>query len=72
MYYRDFSLSKVKRDFNLTTVENGRFLPEMQPIEPSLYFKEALSEGLLYLLIVLVILSIEVFQKLFSIILFLC
>ncbi|RCJ40015.1 hypothetical protein A6769_05535 [Nostoc punctiforme NIES-2108] len=46
MSYSDFSLSKVKRDFNLTTVENGRFLPEIQSIEPSLYLKEALSEGL--------------------------
>ncbi|QLE39388.1 hypothetical protein FD723_01930 [Nostoc sp. C052] len=46
MFYSDFSLSKVKRDFNLTTVENGRFLPETQSIEPSFYLKEALSEGL--------------------------
>ncbi|MEH2057108.1 MAG: hypothetical protein V7K97_13285 [Nostoc sp.] len=45
MSYSDFSLSKVKRDFNLTTVENGRFLPEIQFIEPSIYLKEALSEG---------------------------
>ncbi|MEH2015813.1 hypothetical protein [Nostoc sp.] len=44
--YSDFSLSKVKRDFNLTTVESGRFLPETQSIEPSIYLKEALSEGL--------------------------
>lgn len=46
IYYSDFSLSKVKRDFNLTTVEVVRFLPQTQPIEPSLYLKEALSEGL--------------------------
>ena len=46
MSYSDFSLSKVKRDFNLTTVESGRFLPEIQSIEPSFYLKEALSEGL--------------------------
>jgi hypothetical protein len=46
MSYSDFSLSKVKRDFNLTTVENGRFLPETQSIEPSYYLKEALNEGL--------------------------
>lgn len=46
MSYSDFSLSKVKRDFSLTTVENGRFLPETQSIEPSFYLKEALSEGL--------------------------
>ncbi|WP_375470014.1 hypothetical protein [uncultured Nostoc sp.] len=46
MSYSDFSLSKVKRDFNLTTVESGRFLPQTQSIEPSFYLKEALSEGL--------------------------
>ena len=46
MSYSDFSLSKVKRDFNLTTVENGRFLPETRFIEPSFYLQEALREGL--------------------------
>ncbi|MBE9215757.1 hypothetical protein IQ247_24345 [Plectonema cf. radiosum LEGE 06105] len=46
MPYSSFSLSKVKREFNLTTVENERFLPEITPIEPSFYLKEALSEGL--------------------------
>ncbi|HEY9802225.1 MAG TPA: hypothetical protein V6D25_17825 [Leptolyngbyaceae cyanobacterium] len=46
MSYSDFSLAKVKREFNLTTVENGRFLPETPSIEPSYYLKEALSEGL--------------------------
>ncbi|BAY31793.1 hypothetical protein NIES2107_36790 [Nostoc carneum NIES-2107] len=46
MSYADFSLSKVKRDFNLTIVEGIRFLPEIQQIKPSLYLIEALSEGL--------------------------
>ncbi|MBD2199123.1 MULTISPECIES: hypothetical protein [Calothrix] len=46
MSYSDFSLSKVKREFNLTIVENGRFLPETESIAPSLYLQEALSEGL--------------------------
>ncbi|AUS98942.1 hypothetical protein CLI64_00165 [Nostoc sp. CENA543] len=46
MSYRDFSLAKVKRDFNLKIVENARFLPEIEPIKPSLYLQEALSEGL--------------------------
>ncbi|QLE57254.1 hypothetical protein [Nostoc sp. TCL26-01] len=46
MSYSDFSLAKVKRDFNLTIVENGRFLPETKSIEPSIYLQEALSEGL--------------------------
>ena len=46
MPYSNFSLSRVKREFNLTTVENERFIPEIEPIEPSFYLKEALSEGL--------------------------
>ncbi len=46
MPYSNFSLSRVKREFNLTTVENRSFFPEIQPIEPSFYLKEALSEGL--------------------------
>ncbi|MEO1375173.1 MAG: hypothetical protein AAFW70_12795 [Cyanobacteria bacterium J06635_10] len=46
MPYSNFSLSRVKREFNLTTVENERFIPEIQPIEPSFYLKEALNEGL--------------------------
>ena len=46
MPYSDFSLSRVKREFNLATVENESFLPEIEPIEPSFYLKEALSEGL--------------------------
>ena len=46
MPYSNFSLSRVKREFNLTTAENQRFIPEIQPIEPSFYLKEALSEGL--------------------------
>ncbi|ALF54350.1 hypothetical protein ACX27_18315 [Nostoc piscinale CENA21] len=46
MSYSDFSLAKVKRDFNLKIVENARFLPEIQPIKPSLYLQEALSEGI--------------------------
>lgn len=45
MPYSHFSLSRVKREFNLTTVENERFIPEIQPIEPSFYLKEALSES---------------------------
>ena len=46
MPYSNFSLSRVKREFNLKTVENKRFFPEIEPIEPSFYLKEALSEGL--------------------------
>ena len=46
MTYDNFSLSRVKREFNLKTVEDKRFFPEIEPIEPSFYLKEALSEGL--------------------------
>ena len=46
MPYDNFSLSRVKRDFNLKTIENKRFFPDIQPIEPSFYLKEALNEGL--------------------------
>lgn len=46
MPYDNFSLSRVKREFNLKTVENKRFFPEIEPIEPSFYLKEALNEGL--------------------------
>jgi hypothetical protein len=46
MPYSSFSLPRVKRDFDLTIVENGRFLPPTQPIAPSSYLQEALSEGL--------------------------
>jgi len=34
MAYIDFTLLKVKQDFGLTTVEGGRFLPEIDPIAP--------------------------------------
>ncbi|NMG09481.1 hypothetical protein [Brasilonema sp. UFV-L1] len=46
MPYSEFTLARVKRDFGLKTAEGGRFLPETQSLEPSLYLKEALSEGL--------------------------
>ena len=35
MAYSDFSLRKVKQDFGLSTVEDGRFLPKVEPISPS-------------------------------------
>jgi hypothetical protein len=35
MAYSDFTLRKVKQDFGLSTVEDGRFLPEVEPISPS-------------------------------------
>jgi len=46
MPYTEFTLRKAKRDFGLTTVEAGRFLPPTEPIEPSSYLTESLIEGL--------------------------
>jgi len=46
MSYSEFTLRKAKRDFDLTTVEAGRFLPQTEPIAPSLYLTESLIEGL--------------------------
>lgn len=46
MAYSDFSLRKVKQDFNLTLVEGGSFLPAIQPLAPSQTLLEQLSDGL--------------------------
>ena len=46
MPYSEFTLRKAKRDFGLTTVEAGRFLPPTEPIAPSVYVTESLIEGL--------------------------
>ncbi|MEB3180378.1 MAG: hypothetical protein VKL59_15295 [Nostocaceae cyanobacterium] len=46
MSYSEFTLARVKRDFGLTIIEGERFLPEIEPIEPSIYLKESLKEGL--------------------------
>ncbi|BAY79826.1 hypothetical protein NIES25_63140 (plasmid) [Nostoc linckia NIES-25] len=44
MFYREFSLIKVKQDFNLTLVEGGRFLPPIEPISPSRLLAEFLAD----------------------------
>jgi hypothetical protein len=46
MAYSDFTFRRVKQDFGLTTVEGGRFLPEVEPITPSLVLSGLLSENL--------------------------
>ena len=46
MSYRDFSISKVKQNFNLTLVEGKSFLPEIEPISPSPYLVEFLEESI--------------------------
>jgi hypothetical protein len=46
MSYSEFSLRKAKQDFGLSLVEGGRFLPPTEPIQPSSYLTEALTEGL--------------------------
>ena len=35
MLYSSFTLAKVKKEFGLTTIEAGRFLPPIDPIAPS-------------------------------------
>ena len=46
MAYSDFTLRKVKQEFELTTVEDGRFLPEVEPIAPSPILLGLLEENL--------------------------
>jgi hypothetical protein len=46
MSYEDFSLKKVKQDFNLTLVEGGQFLPPIEPILPSPMLAEFLAESI--------------------------
>ncbi|BAU13172.1 hypothetical protein LEP3755_37100 [Leptolyngbya sp. NIES-3755] len=46
MAYSDFSLRKVKQDFNLTLIEGGSFLPEIESIAPSNLLQDQLAEGL--------------------------
>jgi hypothetical protein len=45
MAYSDFSLRKVSQDFNLS-IEQGSFLPSIQPIPPSSYLSEFLVRSL--------------------------
>lgn len=47
MPYSQFTtVSKVKEAFNLTTVEGIRFLPEIEPIQPSVILKSLLETNL--------------------------
>jgi hypothetical protein len=46
MAYSDFSLRKVKQEFNLTLVERERFLPDIDAIAPSASLAEFLSESI--------------------------
>lgn len=46
MSYSQFSLSKVKQDFSLTTIEGVRFFPDIPPLEPSHLLTEILTENL--------------------------
>lgn len=46
MAYSDFTIRKVKQEFELTTVEDGRFLPEVEPILPSPILQGLLEENL--------------------------
>ena len=46
MAYSDFTLKKVKQKFNLTIVEQGTFMPPIQPITPSPYLGEFIAKNL--------------------------
>jgi hypothetical protein len=46
MAYSNFTLRKVKQEFGLTIEEQGSFLPEITPIEPSAYLTETLRRNL--------------------------
>ncbi len=46
MPYNKFSLEKVKKDFELTIVEGGNFLPVSQPIQASPYLTQFIDKNL--------------------------
>ncbi len=46
MSYSDFTLKKVKQAFGITTVEDQRFLPKIEPIAPSITLSAFLEESL--------------------------
>ncbi|MCY7275271.1 MAG: hypothetical protein LH702_16420 [Phormidesmis sp. CAN_BIN44] len=46
MAYSDFSLRQVKKDFNLTLIEGGSFLPLIAPLSPSPLLAEQLADGI--------------------------
>ncbi|MGB6298749.1 MAG: hypothetical protein WBF90_21565 [Rivularia sp. (in: cyanobacteria)] len=46
MPYSDFSLRKVKQDFNLTIIEQNTFLDNIQPQQPSLFLAEFIKKYL--------------------------
>ena len=46
MPYSDFTLRKVKQDFNLTIVEQNTFLTKIQPQQPSPFLAEFIKKYL--------------------------
>jgi hypothetical protein len=42
--YSSFTFAKVKKEFGLTTVESGRFLPAIEPIAPSARLQAVLED----------------------------
>jgi hypothetical protein len=46
MSYPEFSWAKAKQDFGLTTVEGGRFLPDITAVQPSGLLQETLKWGI--------------------------
>ena len=46
MPYKDFDISKVKEQFELTLVGDECFLPEVKPVSPSSYIAEYLKDSI--------------------------
>ena len=46
MPYSDFTLRKVKQDFNLTIIEQNTFLDNIQPQQPSVFLAEFIKKYL--------------------------
>ncbi len=46
MSYKEFDWAKAKSEFALTTVEGGRFLPDIPPIPPSSVLLASLERGI--------------------------
>ena len=43
MAYREFTLRKIKQDFQLMIIEGGRFLPSIEPVVASPMLQEYLE-----------------------------
>ena len=46
MSYSDFTVKKVTQTFGLNLIEGGRFMPDIDPVEPSRSLADFLAEGI--------------------------